>query len=112
MTRNAQSAKGVDGPASDGEPEPRPLRSDAARNREAVLRAAAEVFAESGLNGSYDEIARRAGVGWGPSTGGSPSAPSWCRRFSSRRWTRSRQWSRMPRSGPTRGRPCAGLLSR
>nr|WP_162528712.1 MULTISPECIES: TetR/AcrR family transcriptional regulator [unclassified Mycolicibacterium] len=29
------------------------------------MRAAAEVFAESGLNGSYDEIARRAGVGVG-----------------------------------------------
>lgn len=29
------------------------------------MEAAAEVFAESGLNGSYDEIARRAGVGAG-----------------------------------------------
>lgn len=52
-------------PAPDVESEPRPLRRDAARNREVVLEAAAEVFAESGLNGSYDEIARRAGVGAG-----------------------------------------------
>lgn len=52
-------------PAPDVESEPRSLRSDAARNREVVLQAAAEVFAESGLNGSYDEISRRAGVGVG-----------------------------------------------
>jgi AcrR family transcriptional regulator len=51
------------GPPPDAEP--RQLRRDAARNRETVLEAAAEVFAESGLNASYDEIARRAGVGAG-----------------------------------------------
>jgi AcrR family transcriptional regulator len=52
-------------PAPDAGLAPLRLRRDAARNREAVLEAAAEVFAESGLNGSYDEIARRAGVGAG-----------------------------------------------
>jgi AcrR family transcriptional regulator len=39
------------------------LRSDAQRNLERVLTAAADVFAESGPAGSMDEIARRAGVG-------------------------------------------------
>jgi AcrR family transcriptional regulator len=39
------------------------LRSDAQRNLERVLSAAAEAFAESGPNVSIDEIARRAGVG-------------------------------------------------
>jgi AcrR family transcriptional regulator len=39
------------------------LRSDAQRNLERVLTAAGEVFAESGPDGSVDEIARRAGVG-------------------------------------------------
>ncbi|MCD9200160.1 TetR/AcrR family transcriptional regulator [Aeromicrobium wangtongii] len=43
----------------------RPLRRDAARNRELILRTAAEVFAEHGLDAGYDEIARRAGVGVG-----------------------------------------------
>lgn len=43
----------------------RPLRADARRNRERILRAAAEVFAESGLDASLDEIAARAGVGVG-----------------------------------------------
>ncbi|MGD9794137.1 MAG: TetR/AcrR family transcriptional regulator [Acidimicrobiia bacterium] len=39
------------------------LRSDAVRNREALLEAAREVFAEMGLNAPLDEIARRAGIG-------------------------------------------------
>lgn len=45
--------------------ESRPLRADAARNRELILRTAAEVFAEHGLEAGYDEIARRAGIGVG-----------------------------------------------
>ena len=40
-----------------------PLRADARRNYEAVLAAAAEVFAADGPDASLDEIARRAGVG-------------------------------------------------
>ncbi|WP_354702155.1 HTH-type transcriptional regulator BetI [Paraconexibacter sp. AEG42_29] len=43
----------------------RPLRADAKRNRERVLAAAAEVFAEQGADASVAEIARRAGVGAG-----------------------------------------------
>jgi AcrR family transcriptional regulator len=43
----------------------RPLRADAARNRELILCTAAEVFAEQGLEAGYDEIARRAGIGVG-----------------------------------------------
>src|SRR5919199_2999337 len=49
-------------------PEPpaaRPLRADAARNRDRVLRAARDAFAESGLEVGVEEIARRAGVGKG-----------------------------------------------
>ncbi len=43
----------------------RRLRADAARNREAVLSAARDVFAEAGLDAPLEEIARRAGVGIG-----------------------------------------------
>jgi AcrR family transcriptional regulator len=43
----------------------RPLRADAARNREKVLHAAREAFAESGYGVPLDEIAARAGVGPG-----------------------------------------------
>jgi AcrR family transcriptional regulator len=39
------------------------LRADAARNRERIVAAAAEVFAERGLDASTAEIAQRAGVG-------------------------------------------------
>src|ERR1700760_3898707 len=43
----------------------RPLRADAARNRERILAAATEVFAERGLHVTLDDIARHAGVGVG-----------------------------------------------
>jgi AcrR family transcriptional regulator len=43
----------------------RPLRADASRNRERILEAARELFAERGLEVTMDEIARRAGVGVG-----------------------------------------------
>jgi AcrR family transcriptional regulator len=42
-----------------------PLRSDAARNRQRLLEAAAEVFAERGLEAGVEEVARVAGVGMG-----------------------------------------------
>jgi AcrR family transcriptional regulator len=43
----------------------RPLRADATRNRNAIVAAAREVFAEQGLQAPLEEIARRAGVGIG-----------------------------------------------
>lgn len=45
--------------------EQRPLRADAERNRRRILGAAAELFAQRGLDVGLDEIARRAGVGTG-----------------------------------------------
>jgi AcrR family transcriptional regulator len=43
----------------------RPRRADAARNRERILAAASELFAERGLDASMPELAERAGVGVG-----------------------------------------------
>jgi AcrR family transcriptional regulator len=43
----------------------RPLRRDAALNRQRILQAASEVFTERGLEVSLDEVARQAGVGVG-----------------------------------------------
>jgi AcrR family transcriptional regulator len=43
----------------------RPLRADAARNRRLLLAAAADEFAERGLDASVADIARRAGLGKG-----------------------------------------------
>jgi AcrR family transcriptional regulator len=47
------------------EMQPGPRRADARRNRERVLIAAEEVFAESGVKAPIEEVARRAGVGVG-----------------------------------------------
>ena len=41
----------------------RPLRADAARNSERIVRAAREVYAEIGPDATLDDIARRADVG-------------------------------------------------
>lgn len=43
----------------------RPLRKDAARNRERLLEASRAVFARRGLGATLDDIARHAGVGVG-----------------------------------------------
>ncbi|HEY6780406.1 MAG TPA: helix-turn-helix domain-containing protein [Thermoleophilaceae bacterium] len=43
----------------------RPQRADARRNRERVLAAAGEAFAEYGRDAQMDDVARRAGVGVG-----------------------------------------------
>ena len=43
----------------------RPLRADALRNRAKILQAAAEVFADRGLDVTLDDIAHHAGVGVG-----------------------------------------------
>jgi AcrR family transcriptional regulator len=43
----------------------RPLRADARRNREAIVTAARELFAENGPATPMDDIAARAGVGVG-----------------------------------------------
>ncbi|WJV46234.1 TetR/AcrR family transcriptional regulator [Streptomyces flavofungini] len=49
------------GPTTTG----RPARADAVRNRERIVTAAREAFAEAGPEASLNEIARRAGVGPG-----------------------------------------------
>ncbi|GAA1175571.1 TetR/AcrR family transcriptional regulator [Streptomyces hebeiensis] len=43
----------------------RPLRADAERNRQRIIAAAQEVFAERGVDVTLDDIARHAGVGVG-----------------------------------------------
>ena len=50
---------------SASQPTDRPLRRDAERNRQRILDAAREAFAEDGLAVTLDEIAQRAGVGVG-----------------------------------------------
>jgi AcrR family transcriptional regulator len=51
--------------APDGPCAPRPLRADAARNRQRLVDAAVEEFAAHGADASLEQIAARAGVGIG-----------------------------------------------
>ncbi|MDM7830210.1 TetR/AcrR family transcriptional regulator [Cellulomonas edaphi] len=53
------------GPAGVTTGSARPLRADAARNREKLLAAARDMFDEAGTDVSLEEVARRAGVGVG-----------------------------------------------
>jgi AcrR family transcriptional regulator len=46
-------------------PSPRPKRADARRNYDRLVAQAHEVFVEQGVGASFEEIARRAGVGPG-----------------------------------------------
>jgi AcrR family transcriptional regulator len=63
MARTSATAEPV---ASDAERGcGRPLRADAQRNRDHLLRAAQLAFAERGRDASLEDIARRAGVGVG-----------------------------------------------
>jgi AcrR family transcriptional regulator len=43
----------------------KPLRADARRNRERILKAARKVFAERGMHSQIDDVAKRAKVGVG-----------------------------------------------
>ena len=46
-------------------PVPKPLRADARRNRERILKAARAVFADQGMHSQIDDVAKRAKVGVG-----------------------------------------------
>ncbi|MFH9089715.1 TetR/AcrR family transcriptional regulator [Streptomyces sp. NPDC017673] len=59
MSRRTASAPHSEPPA------PRPLRADAERNRQRLIAAAQEVYADRGVDVTLDDIARHAGVGIG-----------------------------------------------
>ena len=50
---------------SGGIPAARPLRADARRNRERILKAARAVFSDHGIEAQIDDVAKRAKVGVG-----------------------------------------------
>lgn len=64
LTMSTVDQSSSEGDSQVSEPE-RPLRKDAERNRRRILRAAADVFTERGLEATLDDVAREAGVGVG-----------------------------------------------
>jgi len=67
-TRSREPADFGDGPDEDERATPtrcKPLRKDAVRNRELILKAARDLFAQRGLSASLNDIAHHAGVGVG-----------------------------------------------
>ncbi|MBM2614753.1 TetR/AcrR family transcriptional regulator [Actinoplanes sp. LDG1-06] len=59
------SSTGIGSRTSTEGDDERPLRRDAELNRQRIIEAAREVFAERGLAATFDEVAHRAGVGIG-----------------------------------------------
>ncbi|MGW0791710.1 TetR/AcrR family transcriptional regulator [Streptomyces sp. NPDC002911] len=55
----------ITAPSPSGAAPARPLRADAARNRQRLIAAAHDVFAQRGLDVTLDDIAHHAGVGVG-----------------------------------------------
>src|SRR3954447_1314094 len=64
-SRSGDYASGFGYPVRVVRIEDRPLRRDAQRNRERILVAARELFAERGVDATLDDVALRAGVGVG-----------------------------------------------
>jgi len=64
-SRSGDYASGFGYPVRVVRIEDRPLRRDAQRNRERILVAARELFAERGVDATLDDVAARAGVGVG-----------------------------------------------
>lgn len=62
---DAGGANGTTGGDTDGEGRRRPMRADAQRNEDRLLKAAAAAFARDGADASVKDIAREAGVGVG-----------------------------------------------
>ena len=64
-SKQAVAEKRTEPPADDALDDARPMRADARRNRERLVSAAREVFAEQGSSVSMEAIAKHAGVGIG-----------------------------------------------
>jgi len=62
---NPMSSKAKAATVVEPEVASRPMRKDAARNRELLIAAAREVFAQRGLEASLDDVAHHAGLGVG-----------------------------------------------
>jgi len=73
---------------------PRPLRADARRNHERILKAARRVFADKGRDAQIDDVARRAKVGVGTVYRHFPTKEALLEGLAREQFARVTEWSR------------------
>ena len=78
----------------------RPLRADARRNRERILKAARAVFAASGREAHLDDVARRAKVGVGTVYRHFPTKDALLEALAREQFELLTQWAREAEEGP------------
>jgi len=91
---------------------PRPLRADARRNREAILKAARAVFSARGREGHLEEVARRAKVGMGTVYRHFPTKEALLEALAREQFDRLTEWAREAQEAPDAGGALEALLWR
>jgi AcrR family transcriptional regulator len=86
--------------ALDTESPGRPLRADARRNREAILKAARAVFAAKGRDAQIDDVARRAKVGVGTVYRHFPTKEALLEALAREQFERITEWAREAQDAP------------
>ncbi len=88
------------------------MRADARRNRERILDAARDVFAESGGDAQMDQIATRAGVGVGTVYRHFPTKDALLAQMVEQRFAAFADWAREAAEEPDAWTAFAGYLTR
>jgi AcrR family transcriptional regulator len=90
----------------------RPLRADARRNREAILKAARAVFAARGRDAHLEEVARRAKVGMGTVYRHFPTKEALLEALAREQFDLLTEWARETQDAPEPGPALEALLWR
>jgi AcrR family transcriptional regulator len=98
--------------ALDTESSPRPLRADARRNREAILKAARAVFSAQGREAHLGDVARRAKVGMGTVYRHFPDKEALLEALAREQFEILTEWAREAQDAPDPGPALEALLWR
>jgi AcrR family transcriptional regulator len=90
----------------------RPLRADARRNHEAILKAARAVFAARGRDAHLEEVARRAKVGMGTVYRHFPTKEALLEALAREQFDLLTEWAREAKDAPDPGPALEALLWR
>ena len=96
----------------DTESIPKPLRADARRNREAILKAARAIFSARGREGHLEEVARRAKVGMGTVYRHFPTKEALLEALAREQFELLTSWAREAQASPEPGAALEALLWR